>query len=372
MNEKILFVGLDVDNKAFTGHYISADQNVSGNFRVKPNIGSLQKYLERFRQDGFRLKICYEASYLGFSLYRDLRKNGFECEVIASSLIPKTPGEQVKTDRLDSRKLAEYYMKGLLTIVYVPDEHDENIRDLIRARKFMSEQIRGLRSHVLGLCCRIGIQYQNTSLQGERASFWTRRFYEWLEHEIKNQDPVFKINIDLLLLQLRQLEEVVQRYSEEIERLAATDRYSRKVQSLVCYRGIATLSAMSLITEIGDIKRFSHPRKLVSYAGMDLREYSSGGKERKYSMTKLGNKFIRTVAIESSQFSMKPVRISRDLKERRMAADPKFIEIADRAMLRINKKASRLLFREKPRNKAKTACARELLCFVWESLNAAA
>ena len=129
---------------------------------------------------------------------------------------------------------------------------------------------------------------------------------------------------------------------------------------------------MGLILELGDIKRFSHPRKLTSYAGMDLREYSSGGKERKYSMSKMGNRHIRTIVVEACQgVKLKP-KLCRSLKKRREGMPVQYTEVADRCMKRLYKKSTHLLLAGKPVNKIKVACARELLGFVWESLNLAA
>lgn len=127
---------------------------------------------------------------------------------------------------------------------------------------------------------------------------------------------------------------------------------------------------MSLIVELGDVKRFDHPKRLASYAGMDLREYSSGGKEHKYSITKHGNRHIRTAVIEAAQYAWQPSRISKRLKQKRKGVETKLIAIADRCMSRLHSKAIRLLYKGKTKNKVKVACARELLCFLWESLNA--
>jgi transposase len=127
-----------------------------------------------------------------------------------------------------------------------------------------------------------------------------------------------------------------------------------------------------MITELGDIQRFNHPKKLASYAGMDIREYSSGGKERKFSITKMGSSRLRTTVIEACQSVWKTPNVGRAVKERRENVDEKIIAIADRCMLRLHKKSTRLLFAGKNKNKIKVACAREMLCFVWEALRAAA
>ena len=175
--------------------------------------------------------------------------------------------------------------------------------------------------------------------------------------------------MSLLLNQTETIQQQLDLYNEQIEQIAQQDMYKKKVQALICYRGIATLSAMTLITEIGDIRRFGHPSKLTSYSGMDLIEYSSGGKQKRFGMSKMGNRNIRTTVIESCQNVFSIPRINKELKKRRKGVEMKLIGISDRCMKRLYKKSSRLLLRGKIKNKIKAACARELLGFIWESLN---
>jgi transposase len=368
MNKQILFVGLDVDDKAFHCFAISQDQKFTGQFSSKPSIGALFLKLNKFVELGYELKVCYEATFLGFSLQRALSKKGVFCEVIAPSLIPRTPGAQVKTDRLDSMKLAEFYKNGLLTVVHVPNEEEEMIRDLIRSRKNLSEQQKKIKNSINSLCRRLGRNYKQ-EIAKPTASYWTLEHWAWLEDIAKNSPySALKFNLTMLLLSISQSRKVIESYDSEIKILSETPRYQKQVQALNCYRGVDTLTSMGVIVELGDISRFAHPKSLASYAGMDLREYSSGGKEFKYSMTKAGNAHLRTYAIESSQQTFLTPRIGPKLKRRRVGVDPKFIEIADRCMVRLHKKSTRLLFRGKARNKVKVACGRELLCFIWESL----
>ena len=319
---------------------------------------------------GLEAKICYEATYLGFSLCRDLRKNGVNCDVIASSLIPELSGKRQKTDRIDAQKLVQYFATGLLTIIHVPDEVQESDRDLVRTRKFVNDQLKATKLYVKSLCRRHSINPKEEDQL--KSNTWNVVYTQYLRKRMVNLPKSAQFTLETLLFQIEQLEALVKTYEQKIELLAATDRYKKPVEALKCFRGIKTTTAMTLTTEIGDVDRFNHPSKLVSYAGMDLSEYSSGGKERRYSITKLGNPHIRTALVEAAQFAARPPRLSQDLKKRRANADLKTIAIADRCMLRLHKKGSRLLMRNKPGNKVKMACARELLCFVWETLKTAA
>ena len=152
----------------------------------------------------------------------------------------------------------------------------------------------------------------------------------------------------------------------------AVTKRSASVWEIRTTRGLDVLSALTLVTEVGDIRRFGHPRRLTSYAGMDLIEHSSGGKERKFSMSRMGNRHIRTAVIEACQYAFNAPVVSQILQKRRQETPAPLVEIAVRCMQRLHKKARRLLYRDKPRNKIKAACAREMLGFIWESLNAVA
>ena len=316
------------------------------------------------------LKICYEATYIGFSLQRKLKAAGLECEVIAPSLIPREPGRQVKTDRIDARKLARYYMQGMLTSIQVPDEEEETVRDLLRSREFVSKKLSSIKVHILSVCRRYSLNFRE-EVGKPGAHYWTQPHFQWLESKIsKIQYPSLKMNLSTLLMIVRQLESQIDTYDEMITELSNRDRYKKPVKALCCFRGISTRTAMVLINEIGDISRFNHPKRLTSFSGMDIIEKSSGGTEKKFNITHMGNKYIRTAVVEACQTALKPPRISSDLKRRREGAEPSSVEIADRCMQRLNKKGTRLLFAGKQKNKVTVACGREMLGFIWETLRA--
>ncbi len=371
MNENIFFIAIDVDDNSFHGCGINKMTGELREFKCRPTLGHLDKKLLEFKSEGCELKVCYEATYLGYSLYRGLKKKGYFCEVIAPSLIPGMTGKRVKTDRIDCLKMAGYYSNGDLTGVHVPTLEEERVRDLIRSRKFVMCQLNKFKLHILSICRRSGINYREND-QNQKKSHWTQMHREWLQMQVKEEkNQEFSFNMGMLLNQLSQLEASVSLYDVEIERLSGQDQYKEQVAALCCYRGISTLTAMTLTTELGDIKRFSHPRQLCSYAGMELVEYSSGTHRRLYGMSKMGNSHVRTSVIEACQLASRIPQISKGLKARRKDVNPKYIEIADRGMKRLYVKSKRLLGREKPKNKVKVAAARELLCFVWESLRAA-
>lgn len=372
MERKLLFVGVDVDDQSFHFAAVTEAGDLVIESSSRPNAAALGRQFKKLQERGYELKICYEATYLGFSLYRRLKEDGFQCEVIAPTSIPRSPGPRVKTDRIDSYKLASFFQKGLLHVTQPPTLEQEAHRDLLRSRGFLVEQSVRTRQHILSICRRLGLHYQQTSEKGGVSKNWTQRHHAWLEAQVNDlENPHFQGILKSMLISLQQIMEQIAFLDHQIESLAETQTYAPSVAALRCYRGVDTLLAMTLITEIVDINRFVHPRKIVSYAGMDIAEYSSGGKERKFSMTKMGNRYIRTALVEACQSALNPPGISRALAVRRSSLDPRYTQIADRCMNRLHKKGTRLLYLGKPRNKVKTACAREMIGFVWESLREA-
>ena len=361
----ILYVGLDVDDKAF---HVTIINSLSGELtylKSRPNLSHLKEKLLQYHSNPTVFKICYESTYIGFSLCRQLRSEGFECDVIASGLIPETAGHKVKTDRTDSEKLAKFYMKDLLTPLNIPNEEDEAERDLVRSRSLVSKQVVKTKNHIQSLLRRHGIDYRD---EEKALNLWTDKYRKWLYGKTSSLNESLKLNLNLLLSQLEFLESSLKTYNQKIEELASSPKYKTKVEALVAYRGIETLTAMKVITELGDIKCFSHPRKLMSFLGFDIREYSSGGKERKFGITKYGNKVVRTALVEATQRCSTPPKVSYKLKHRRKETPVELVLVADKCMQRLYNKSKRLLAREKNRNKVKVACAREMCGFIWESL----
>ena len=370
MKTKIMFVGLDVDDKAFhVGGFVPESGEIL-EFSCKPTAAMLHQKLGKYEQLGYSLRICYESCHLGFSLCRDLVAKGWECTVISSASIPRPAGAQVKTDRLDANKLARYFANGLLTAVHVPSSAREAERDLIRTRRFLQEQTTDIKRYILSLCRRAGLDYRKTSGEGPQSHYWSARHRQWIQGAIGHiEEPSWKINLSTLLLNLQQLEEQVRFYDLEVEKLSTQPHYEQAVKALGCFRGLSTLSSMTILAELGTIARFSHPRQLVSYAGMDIAEYSSGGKERKRGITKMGSSHLRRTLIESCQYAGARVALSKPLRKRReYSPSLETIQIADRCMKRLYQRSEHLSRRGKPKNKIKVACARELTGFIWESL----
>jgi transposase len=270
MEKKILYVGLDVDDKAFHGCALIGDSGEVVEFKSRPHIDGLTKKLADFqsRFPSYLIKLCYEATYIGFTLQRDLAAKGFHCDVIAPGSIPKPPGEQVKTDRVDAAKLCQFYAAGILSIVTRLDPEIEKDRDLMRSRQFMVKEITELRTHIHSLLRRAGRNYR---VESGNQSHWGKLHMCWIQRVIDEGSGTFKINLGLLFEQLKLLNHTLLQYNQAVEELAHSPKYERQVQALTCYRGVKNIFALVMITEIGNIKRFTHPRKLASWSGMEPR-----------------------------------------------------------------------------------------------------
>ena len=368
MQQTIIHVGLDVDDTQYHGSALDKRTGEVIDFKCRPTLKGLLSQLDKLARHfpGCTLKLCYEASYIGFTLQRDLTEKGYACEVVAPTSIPSPRGKSIKTDRIDASQLAHYYANGLLTLVSIPELEQEQDRDLLRTRQKLVEQQTELRKHLQALLRRNGLHYK---AQAQSKTHWTKQHYDWLKRMIEAASGSLNVNLTLLLRQLKALNGILAQYDAQIEALARSPRYQKPVQALTCYKGIKHLFALTMITEIGDIKRFPHPRQLVSWIGMDIREYSSGGKHNRFGITKHGNRYLRTAFVEANQRGYRTARISKDIKLRRQNTDPELIHIADRCLRRLNKKGNRLLIAGKHPNKVKVACAREMVGFVWESLH---
>lgn len=368
--KKIVYVGIDIDDTAFHGAGIDPKTGEIFEFKCKSAQGILIKKLKSLFGNRYTIHLCYEASYFGYSLCRFLQKSGIHCCIIAPSLIPVKTGSRVKTDRIDAIKLAEYYAKGLLTPIYIPDESDEELRDVLRSRNFLVKQRKMIKAHILAVCRRYGIRFTEET---NNKTNWTDLHISWLKKRIKTlKRPLGQIDLELLLAQYTIQTESIEKLEAVIFHAADGERYKKVCKILCTFRGVDTLSAMTIIAELGDIRRFAHPRKLTSYTGLDVAEYSSGGKEHKRGITKTGNKHVRTILMECVQTATRPAIISKRLKQSRAGQPQEVVDIANRCMHRLYKKSTRMLYVGKPVNKIKTACAREMLGFIWEAMRFAA
>jgi transposase len=312
------------------------------------------------RQAPGEVRMCYEAGPCGYALQRWIEECGVKCVVVAPSLIPRKPGDRIKTDRRDARKLAELFRAGLLTEVHPPTVEDEAVRDLCRAREDAHEDVVRARHRLSKLLMRRGLMWhEEKRAWGQRHRLWIRS----LRFECREDQLV----LDDYLLAIEQVEARLKALDEQIERVGQEERFAPVVKALRCLRGIDTLTAMTLVAELHDFMRFDTARGLMAFLGLVPSEHSSGGKEHRGEITKAGNGHVRRLLIEAAwHYRHRPSVIS--LKKRREGAAPEVIALADKAMTRLNRRFNRLLERGKARQKVAVAIARELTGFVWAAM----
>lgn len=357
MNKRIIFIGLDV-HKETIAVGIAEHGKEPNSYGIIPNnpqtIFKLMRKLGPFR----RLRVCYEAGPCGYVIYRQLSKLGINCVVVAPSMIPKKPGDRVKTDRRDATNLARLLRSNDLTPVWVPDEEHEALRDLSRAVEAAQGDLMRARHRVRKLLLRQGIN------KPEGMSSWTQRHHEWL-HAVKLPRDNQRVVLREMLLTMQQAIERRQRLEAELEHSVEFSPLADLIRAWQSLRGIKVISATRLAAELGDIRRFTNPRQLMGYVGLVSSERSSGSREKRGSVTKSGNAHVRHVMVQAAWHSRHPPSLSQDLCKRQRGQPERVKAIAWKAQDRLHRRFRRLVGRGKPRQKAAVAVAREMLGFVW-------
>ena len=304
-----------------------------------------------------RLTFCYEAGPTGYGLYRQVKRLGHECMVVAPSLIPQKPGERVKTNRRDALSLVKQLRAGDLTAVWVPDPRHEAMRDLTRAREGAVEDLRCKRQQVSAFLLRQGLHYT-----GKRT--WTKAHGGWLASQ-KFEYAEQRIAFEEMLLAMRQAQERIERLELAI-RVATPDwSLAEVVTALMAMRGIDFISATAFLAEIGDLSRFRTPRELMAYLGLVPSEASTGDTVKRGPITKAGNRRARRILVECSWSYQHPPRVGKE-KQEKVAAAPRAVrEIAWKAQCRLSARYRALTRKGKLKTVAVTAVARELSAFIW-------
>lgn len=357
-------VGMDVHKKSINVAVMpNGSAGVTEQWQVVNEPRALKKLAKRLKAlSSSPIQAVYEAGPCGYTFLHQMTALDIDCHVIAPSLIPKKPGERIKTDRRDAAKLAMMFRAGLLTEVKPPSPEEEAARDLTRAREDAKQDLMSARHRLSKLLLRHGFVYRN-------GNHWTLKHRAWLKgvsFEEKSTQQVF----DNYLLAIEQIEERVARLGAHIEELANSETYAEQVGWLRCLRGVDTITAMTILTELHDFRRFTSARELMSYLGLTPSEYSSAERTRKGSITKAGNGHVRRVLVESAWSYRHRPSVRGELKRRRKGQPAEVIAIADRAQQRLHSRYYKLKEGyHKPHNVAVVAIARELVGFIWAVLN---
>ncbi len=356
------YVGMDVHKQSIVVAVLGARGREFVEWRLSNDGSSVQRLVRRLRkQCSGSVICCYEAGPFGYGLQRQLEKEGVRCLVVAPSLIPRKPGDRIKTDRRDARTLAEHLRAGTLTPVHPPSEEQEAARELCRAREDVLEELQRQRQRIQQMLLRRGIRCPSGKAWGARHRTWLwNQQWSWESEQAVWED---------LMLHLEQLESRLKSFSAKLETLAATDPYQQTVGWLRCFHGVDTLSAMTLLTELYSFGRFGSPRQLMAYLGLVPSEHSSGESTRRGSITKAGNRHVRRILIQAAHHYRHRPRVGAALRKRRENQPPAVIALTERAHERLHRRYLRLLLgRNKPAQKVVTALARELAGFVWAVL----
>jgi transposase len=357
---RLRYIGLDVHRATIAVAVAEDDGSPPTSYATIANDPSaLRKLMTRLggSQD-VRVRVAYEAGPTGYVVHRQLTDLGIECQVVAPSLIPKRPGDKVKTDRRDALKLARLLRSGDLTPVWVPDQAHEALRNLVRARADAKVDELRAKHRLSKFLLRQGAY---TPPPGTRA--WSRRYLHWLRQlhfEHVADEVVFA---DYLAVVLAASERVA-RLEGALRQCAQTSAQTHLIQALQAFRGIGFLSAVTIVAEAGSLQRFRTAPRFMAYAGLVPSESSSGAKHHRGRITKTGNSLLRHVLGEAAHHARHAPNLGDGLKRRQAHLPPPLVELAWRAQLRLHTRYRQLGARIGPQ-RAVTAIARELAGFIW-------
>ena len=357
MNKTVHYIGLDVHKETIA---VAIAPQHSTEVRQYGIIGgsleAVDKLLRKLSQPGIELRVVYEAGPCGFVLCRHLRSKGIDCDLVSPSLIPKKASDRVKTDRRDAEQLARLYRAGELSAIHVPDQEDEAVRDLVRARYSAITDQKQARNRLKGFLLRLGYRYTGKSSWNDAH----KRYLSGLVMPQAAQQIAFQEYIHAIDDATDRLE----RLTQAVEDAVTGWKWEPVVRALMSLRGVQVLTAMTLVAEVGDFSRFTEARSLMHFFGLTPSEHSSGGSRVQGGITKCGNSHCRRVLTEAAwQYRLKP-KVSEAIQKRQEGQSKAVRLIAWQAQERLNKRF-KLLAAKKKSVIAATAIARELAGFVW-------
>lgn len=350
-------VGLDVSKEVIATAVLPPGTNRPTEIRkVLYHPAHVDKFVRRVGMNG-PATFVYEAGPFGYELQRQITALGHQCAVIAPALIPKRPGDRVKTDRRDAENLARLYRAGELTAIRIPTREEEAARDLLRTREdCLADRLRA-QHRLIKFLLRQGRVFRE-------ASSWTLAHRAWLRSQRFDHQSSQQTH-QAYLRALEEAEARLESLSRQVLDMSEREAYQVPVRYLRCLKGIDVLSAMTLVTEFQDMRRFSKARGVMGYTGMVPSEFTTAFNPRRGRITKTGNAHVRRILVEASWCCRSKSILSATLAQRRKACPPEIVRIAKKAEDRLHRKFWRLVSKGKPANKAVVAVARELAGFVW-------
>jgi transposase len=337
-------VGLDVHARSIRLAAVRAEELLEE--RTLPYDGeAVERALRRWPV----VRCCYEAGPTGFGLQRFLVERGIDCQVVAPGLVPQRPGDRVKTDSRDARKLARLHAGGLLQAIHVPSRELEAARDLVRAREDARLDRMRDRHRLSKFCLRHGRTLPTSSWTVTRRNWLSEQRFEFAAQQITFDSYLH--TVDLVDARIEQLERAIRETAEQ-------EPWRVLVARLRCLRGVDTLTALALVAEIGDFNRFRSAAEFMAFVGLVPSEHSSGEKRRQGSITKVGNSHVRRLLVESAWHARRRPKVGYELARRQRGQDAIVIERAWRCQQRLHQRWQRMTGRGKPQQKIVVACAR--------------
>lgn len=358
-NHNIAWVGMDTDTKNNqVAVYRGWDKEPAAEWIAGMDRKGMQRLIERLKKEEGEVRCVYEAGPCGYELYRRLRKAGIHCDVIAPSLTPRKPGDRVKTNRRDARNLGRLYRAGELTTIQVPDEKQEAVRDLVRAREDVREDLTRGQHRLRRFLSRQGLAWT-----GKTA--WTQKHWRWIEH-ITFEDANLQTVLEESIRAVQQSQEQLKAFDARVEENAQKPEYEKKVARYKTMRGVRTTTAMTIIAEAWDLRRYPTAPEFMGSTGLVPGEHSTGDHQHRGRITKAGNAHLRRVLVEAAWQYRHRSMAGPSIKQRRQGQPAAVVAIAERADQRLNRKFRRLVdrYNKKPAVAA-VAVARELAGFIW-------
>ena len=360
MENNITYVGMD-DHKKSIHLAVLLPSGELLEWQIANEARAIRRMVKKLHKVAVgKVLCCYEAGPCGFVLQRRLAQLGVPCQVMAPSRTPKRPGARIKTNRRDAMELAKLLRGGLLEEVFPPTAEQEADRELCRCRETLQRDLTRARHRVTHFLLRRGCNYN-----GGRN--WTERHRRWLK-QIQMEQEHDQQALDCYVWAVEQLEQQVAHLMEKLVEMSEQPEYEKAVGALRCFRGIETLTAITLACELYSFGRFGSARGLMNFLGVVPGENSTGDKEIKLGITKAGNNHARRLLVETSWHYRHRPAVGKGLEARRAGQPSEVIAHADKAMLRLHRRYWKLVMAGKASNKAVVAVARELAGFLWAVL----
>ena len=363
---RIIKIGMDVHSTNYTlcamEPVLDGEDRIFTNIQVTPDYENVIQFIDNLKErlgssDSYSIECGYEAGCLGYSLYHQLTKAGVKCTILAPTTMLTQQGKRVKTDKRDAVMIAQCLSYGGYHAVHVPTDQDASVKEYLRMRDDHKLALKKIKQQINAFCLRHGYIYDSHK--------WTIRHLDWLKK--LDLSELYRETLNEYMTSYEEQTAKIERFDKRIEELAADSDYHENVRKLSCLLGIQTHTALSLIVETGDFKRFRKGNTYAAFLGLAPGESSSGEKISRTGITKAGNNHLRTLLIEAATGICKG-RVGHKSKAlcARQAGNPaEVIAYADRGNIRMRSKYKRMIRREKKRNVAVAAIARELACYVW-------